>query len=161
MDIVKKSFEYYDSSVETIFSGSYIINGNIIQIGKEKYTCNDIGSYINKNKTWTWSWAIPTKTFEEIDLGIKLLNYAFSLEPNSDENIYLKSELLTSTIDVKNIRSLDKYISIACYLTKRKKVIIAYNYYSQNRGNEVSEKYTSIEMLDMKSDFVLTVFIIE
>ncbi len=159
MDIVKKSIDYYDSNVETIFVSEYVVSENAIQIGKKKYSCSDIGSYINKNKSWTWAWSMPTKTFEEIDLGVKLLNYALSLEPINDENIFLKSELLTSTIEMKNIRRLDKYIALSCYLTKKKKAIIAYNYYSENKKNDNSEKYASIEMLDLKADFILTVFL--
>lgn len=148
MNIIEKALNYYDSTVKKIKSSTYIIikESQEIVINEKKYKYNDIGTYVNKNKSWTWSWAIPANKLNEIELCVKLLNYGLILDPLNDDNIYLKSELLTSTIEISSLLSLDKYISLSCYLTKKKKIFIASNYYSSfgktNNKQQYNEDYT-------------------
>lgn len=163
MNIITKSLEYFDSKVKIKEAEQYSLNEKKNKIEfhventKQEYGYTEIGTYMNKNKTWTWAWAIPTKRYDEIKLVIQLLNYGLLLPPNNEENIFLKSELLTSTNELQNIQSLDKYISMSCYLTKRTNIFIAYNYYS----NEKTIANKKVDEVNLKNDFTFTLLILD
>ncbi len=155
MELIKKSLDYYDNEVNIITNTNFSMDTTkkIIKFfnnGKsEYYTYDEIGTYNNKSKKWAWSWANPLNNKNDIIESIKILNYGLIIDPIDKNNIYLKSELLSSYINIKNIITLEKYFSLICYLTKKKYCIIM-----------IDENIVEFTKINIANDFILSFYVL-
>jgi hypothetical protein len=131
--IIKSSIEYYDSFQEKINSLlnkteyiEFIDNNNITdqivlydknkkEIFKSSYEC--LSFYSPSIKTWKWSWGIPMLSKKYTYITRKLIDYAISLD--SFDDIFIKTTLVNSKINVVNDIQLDIIISLFSKLSKK------------------------------------------
>lgn len=112
-----KQFKYFkierkDNDVDDNYI--YFFNKKQEQIFKSKYAI--IGKYMRLSNTWIWAWAIPQLTKKEINVSKKILNYGFEI--TTDENINLKTALVSSRFRITNLTQLDFYLALSSYLSK-------------------------------------------
>lgn len=67
---------------------------------------------------WTWAWADPYLNKNESKLSRSILNYAFNIESNNSDNIFIKSLLLKSHILIKSNIHVELLLSIVSSLIK-------------------------------------------
>lgn len=103
-----------------------------------------IGVYTNNSHTWTWAWAKTDLKKISIQTSIKVLNYAFDLNPTTVERQMLKSELITSRFRVTNPIQLDIHIAIGAYLSKRQYIFPMV--YSGDKQTTDGEHYPRISV---------------
>lgn len=99
-DIDHGVIKFYDKNSDMVFQSKYEI----------------LGFYDNQSHLWIWGWAIPTLYKNEVYLSRKILNYGLDLSLNED--IFLKSELITSRIIISDPIQLNIHASIAAYISK-------------------------------------------
>jgi len=132
--IIPESLNYYDKNTEEFSMFIKKIKSSKIKIFDDQtkndkilfYDNNDkiifksrievIGIYNNNSKTWIWAWSVPQ--FKQINTMISrdILNYGLKL---SNDNIFLKYELLTSRFRISDETQLDIHMAIASYLSKQ------------------------------------------
>lgn len=131
--IIKNSLEYYDQhqpKIQEILNKLEYIeivnNGNITDqfifydsddnvILKSRYEVLSI--YVPQNNIWKWSWSLPTASIKNTFISRKILEYAFTLNPETD--YLLKSTLINSKILIENSNQLDIYIGLSAMLSKK------------------------------------------
>lgn len=133
--LVKHSLEYYDKNCEKyerilskieyyeLLENESDLERNIIifydkdkkEIFRSRY--ETLGLYDDTSKTWIWAWSIPYFKKNSVYMSRKILNYGLDIEI-SDENKFLKTELVTSRFRISNHIQLDIHVSIASYLSK-------------------------------------------
>lgn len=143
MNIVTQSLEYYDHNKEkyNAFTHSikyYSHKQNTSDTSHSTITFYDknkkeiltsraeiLGAYFSKSRTWAWSWSIPTMIKNSIQLSRKILNYGLDLIVNktSSNELFLKSELITSRFKITDPIQLDIHSAIASYISKTPIVI--------------------------------------
>ena len=134
MDIVTTALDYYDKHNETfetfvskIKYFKYIrkfgdMERNVIELYDKnkkkilKSKVEHVGSYYSIYKLWTWAWAVPVLEKNTSYISKKLFDYGLSM--SSDENLYLRTELITSRFRITNPLQLDTHIAISAYLGK-------------------------------------------
>lgn len=107
------------------------------KILKSKYEI--IGLYDASSSLWVWAWAIPYLTKNENFLARKLINYAFDI--SDDENITLKSQLITSRFKITNFIQIEIFIALAQYLTKSPFVYAKKREYGHGKNKTVLTEY--------------------
>ena len=98
----------------------------------------EILGVLDKEKgIFIWSWLFPSIENKFTTISKDLLNYALSLEPNSNtyEHYFLKTSLLNSRISIENNEQLDILISICSYLIKNKSKFIFENTIEISKSN--------------------------
>jgi hypothetical protein len=86
--------------------------------------CNTIGIFNNENSIWYWSWCLPFNNKNENYLSKKILDYAFNIDINNNNNeitetAIFKSEFLNSKIYMVNPSiELEKFLAISMYITQ-------------------------------------------
>jgi len=138
--IIRNSLEYYDANqpkiqeildkieyIEIINNGNitdqfifYDVNNNVIL--KSRYEVLSI--YTPLNNIWKWSWSIPTAKSKNTFISRKILEYAFSL--NSETDYLLKSILINSKINILNKNQLDIYLALSAMLSKKPFILRIY-----------------------------------
>lgn len=147
--IVKNSLEYYDSfqiKIQQILNKiEYIkiIEGVNINDEYVFYDSNDkpffksrieiLGMFVPQDSTWRWSWSIPFAKYQNTLISRKILEYAFTL--NSDSDLNLKSTLINSKLIINNQYQIDIYLAIAAMLSKKPFVLKLYNYPMPNTNS--------------------------
>jgi len=162
--IIKSSIEYYDSFQERIndvlnnteyieFIDNKNITDQIILYDKNKkvifksaYEC--LSFYAPSLNTWKWSWGIPMLSKKYTYITRKLIDYAISLD--SFDDIFIKTTLVNSKINVVNDIQLDIIISLFSKLSK-KPFILEYPHipYSNSSDNLIPYK----KIMDKKKDY--------
>jgi len=108
-DIERPIIHFYDKDKKEIFMSRY----------------EEIGVYSGSSKIWAWSWAIPDATKNVTYLARKILNYGLDIEREGDlvDNLFLRTELITSRFRIDNIIQLDIHVAISSYITKMPMII--------------------------------------
>jgi hypothetical protein len=138
-EIIKKSFQSYDIMLKKY---KKYINTQDIKLDRdtqtiifnddnEKYKYEFAGIFDSDTQIWMWAWMIPEFLYKETVLVRKLLNYGLKIEPmkdmflkdnndrgNTDQMLYLKTQLVNSRFLLDNKFQLDLHLSIATYLVK-------------------------------------------
>ena len=148
--IIKNSLEYYDyfqpeiqkiiNNIEYIeFKTNsnitdelifYDLNNNVIL--KSKY---EILSIFNPQvNVWKWSWSLPSIKKKNSIITRKILEYAFTLDPETD--YLLKSTLINSNINILNNNQLDIYLGLSAKLSKKPFIFRFYNIPHENKKDE-------------------------
>lgn len=129
-EISKKDMEHniihlYDNNKKKIHSSRYEI----------------ISIYTNQYKLWAWAWSIPIFQKNTTYIAKKIVNYGMNL--NSDEAIYLKTELINSRFKISNPIQLDIHTAIASYLSKKPLIYkyIVYKSFKKDEDNIFDIKY--------------------
>ncbi len=135
MSIVTSSLDYYDKHCEKfnsfvskikyfkyeIHSGDMerniirLYNGNKKEIFKSRI--EHIGQFYTDYKLWAWAWAIPFYNKNVSYTTKKLFDYGLSMDPHK-ENLFLRTELITSRFRITDPVQLDIHIAMAAYLSK-------------------------------------------
>ena len=166
--IIKNSLEYYDQYqpkiqeildnleyIEIVNNGNttdqfifYDSNDNVIL--KSRYEVLSI--YIPHNNTWKWSWSLPTASIKNTFISRKILEYAFTLNPETD--YVLKSTLINSKIIIHNTNQLDIYIGLSAMLSKKPFIFKIYlvpideeKSHKTNKTNKQNKKNNSTKNL--------------
>lgn len=84
-----------------------------------------LGVYNAQAMVWTWAWSIPNYTKNLTNISRKIVLYGMDVSP---ENLFLKTELITSRFRISNPVQLDIHMAISSYLSK-KPSIYKYKYY--------------------------------
>jgi hypothetical protein len=141
-DIINNALEYYDKNKEiyqkfmnkikyiSFDKGYNEIDHDIItfydnnkqQIHNTAF--EEIGVYASDHKVWTWAWSIPTLRKTQTYIISKILDYGIKLSP---DNLFLKTELITSRFKISNKVQLDIHTAVASYLSKSS-LVISYIY---------------------------------
>jgi hypothetical protein len=140
VDLVKNSLIYYDTNYEKyskkILKYKYISVEPNLKNNYEKDKLNfydkdkklmftteyeHLGIFDTGSHMWTWAWATPFLRKNNITLSRKILNYGFDLE--SDDNLFLKTELITSRFIISDDTQLDIHIAIASYISKKPAIL--------------------------------------
>jgi hypothetical protein len=140
--IVQNAYEYFDkqknkynlllknTTIKIIKSNNdleynkFIINDSKGTI-KLKGNISTIAIYNNTYNIWQWAWSIPYPNKIENYIARKVINYAFDINTDNDNNLIynlnliLKAELLNSKLflaypDIEK----ERFIAISLYLTK-------------------------------------------
>ena len=135
-DLISNSLKFYDSNNEKnykifnkfkfysiIFTKSDIDHNiiNFYDIDKNKIFQSRyevLGVYNSSINSWIWSWAIPVLSKNMVYTSRKILNYGLDLVPSKDD-LFIKSELITSRFKITSDIQLDIHASIASYIAKR------------------------------------------
>lgn len=166
-DLVINSLKYYDSNNEKnfkmfnkfkyysiIFTGSDIDHNKIIFYDENKNKIfvsryEALGVYNSSVHLWAWSWSIPVLSKNMVYTSRKILNYGLDLVPSKDD-LFIKSELITSRFKVTSEIQLDIHAAIASYIAKRSMVYKLIRSPSlitpESAGSDI------YEILDMQSD---------
>jgi len=141
LSIIPTSLEYYDKNMQKYKSLLRKIKGHklettpfdmeknkIILYGKDneiilKTEYEIIGFYNNPYKMWSWAWSVPWFKKNSTYISRKILFYGLDLD--STEDLFLKTELLTSRFQITDVVQLELHIAIASYLAKKP---LIYNY---------------------------------
>lgn len=97
--------KFYDKNDDVVYESKYEI----------------LSFYDNSNHLWVWGWAIPLLRKNEVYLSRKILNYGLDL--SLSEEIFLKSELITSRIIISDPIQISIHSSIASYISKTPMII--------------------------------------
>lgn len=100
-DIEHQVMIFYDKDQKKIFESRYEI----------------IGLYNNYGSIWTWAWSIPYLYKNTTYTSRKILGYGLDIVPTS-EDLFLKTELITSRFRISDLIQLDIHVGIAAYLSK-------------------------------------------
>lgn len=92
---------FYDKDNNKIFESRYEI----------------IGLYNNYGSVWSWAWALPSLDKNVTNISRKILFYGLDIVP-SNEDKFLKTELITSRFRISDLIQLDIHVGIASYLSK-------------------------------------------
>lgn len=148
--IIRNSLEFYDINqpkiqeiLDKIEYIEIINNGNITDqfifynsdnnvILKSKYEILSI--YSPLNNTWKWSWSVPTAKSKNTFISRKILEYAFTL--NSDTDYLLKSILINSKITILNQNQLDIYLALSAMLSKKPFIFRIYLIPNEDNNNQ-------------------------
>lgn len=166
-NIIPQSLEYYDRNMQSnkdlldkityinIIKSTESGYNNINQIEfydkdkelikKSKYEI--LGLFDSNSKIWTWAWALPLVSKISSNTAKKIFNYGYDLE----NNVLLKTELITSRFKISNPIQLDMHVAIGSYLSKNE-FIFSYKIYDMetNKKNIVSKG--DINLLNIKND---------
>lgn len=123
--------EFYDQDKELLKKSRYEI----------------LGSYDSYGKIWVWGWSIPLVSKNTVQTAKKIFNYGFDIE----NNILLKSELITSRFRIYNPIQLDMHVAIGSYLSK-KELIFTYKIYDPKLNSKNIEKKDDIDLLNVKQE---------
>ena len=139
MDLVNKALEFYDNNrikydklinkikfIKIINNNSsdlehlelVLFDNNKNEILTTRYEI--LGIYYSISKLWIWSWAVADLEKKTTNISKKLLNYAFDMviKRNDEEQIFLKTELVTSRFMIHDLIQLDVHIALSSYLSK-------------------------------------------
>lgn len=132
-DMDHNTITMYDENEKEIFKSKYEVLGMF-------------DSHIN---IWTWGWAVPTLKKNSTTIIRKVFNYGAELDPN---DIFLKSELVTSRFRISHPVQLDVHVAMASYLSKKPVVYKLYTYYKNVNENK---KYLDIKYnKDLDDDYM-------
>lgn len=84
-----------------------------------------IGEYNSFSNTWIWSWSKPDYKKNLTYLSRQILKYGLDIDITI-ENIFLKTELITSRFRISDPIQLDVHMAIASYIAKQP---LIYNLY--------------------------------
>ena len=107
------SYEFKDSDIEHNVIIFY--DDDKKEIFRSKYEI--IGIYYNLYDLWTWSWSVPDLNKNSVFISRKILNYGLDIPPTK-EDLFMKTELVTSRFRITNEVQLDIHIAIASYISK-------------------------------------------
>lgn len=137
-EIIKNSFQSYDTMLKKYkkYIDTQDIKTNrdtqkIIFNNEDEFNYELAGMFDSDTQIWMWAWMIPEFLYKETILVRKLLNYGLKIEPmkdmmltgnnkrgNTDQMLYLKTQLVNSRFLLDNKFQLDLHLSIATYLVK-------------------------------------------
>lgn len=168
LNIISQSLEFYDKNMENnkdILEEIHFIriikstqfgynNFNHIEfydkdkklIKKSRYEV--LGLYGSHTKIWTWAWALPTLNKNSSHTAKKIFNYGYDIE----NNIFLKSELITSRFRVNNPIQLDIHLAIGAYLSKNN-FIFSYKSYDPEFQKKNIVTHGDIQLLNVKNEY--------
>lgn len=133
--IISSALEFYDSKQQHNKKKfkkvkRYTIEESPFDMERNKITLYDeenkqiltaeyeaIGIYDNNHKIWTWAWSIPWMKKNTTYTSRKILLYGLDLDYK--ENLFLKTELLTSRFQITDPVQIEIHIAIAAYLSKK------------------------------------------
>ena len=135
MSIVTSALDYYDKHCENF--NSFVSNikyykyeihtgdmeRNIITLYDKdkkvvlKSKVEHIGQFFSDYKLWAWSWALPLYNKNVSYITKKMFEYGLNLDPDK-ENLFLKTELITSRFRITDPIQLEVHIAMAAYLSK-------------------------------------------
>jgi len=115
-DMKHNTIIFYDKNKKQLFQSRYEL----------------VGAYNNYSNTWIWAWSMPQISKNLQYTSRKILNYGLDIIDDYDNNnIFLKTELITSRFRISDPVQLDIHLSIAAYIAK---IPIIFNlYYSPKR----------------------------
>lgn len=132
-DIIQTAFSYYDKNSEKyemkFIHVQYVdfkktdkdTDRNIINMYDKdnkllfSYKYELIGVFYGISNTWSWGWSLPRFTKNTVYTSRKILEYGLDLD---NDNVFLKTELVTSRFKISNPIQLDLHLAIASYLSK-------------------------------------------
>lgn len=117
---------FYDKNKKKIFESKYEI----------------IGLYNDFANVWTWAWSIPSNTRNKIQIIKNVLNYGIDLNP---DQVFLKTELITSRFKISNNIQLDIHSAIASYLAKQP---LIYKYIYDDKNLNIVKTIYYLYLLD-------------
>jgi len=165
-DIINNALEYYDTNTELYqnfidkikyisFDKSYNeLDHDIITFYNDKKqefhksTFEEIGVYTSDHKVWTWAWSIPSLRKTQTYIISKILDYGIKLSP---ENLFLKTELITSRFKISTKVQLDIHAAVASYLSKSP-LIISYIYNPNVSTESLESKLHPFRRLNFMED---------
>jgi len=77
-----------------------------------------VGVYYVNSQIWAWSWSIPKLQKNMVYTTRKILNYGLDIVP-TDEDMFIKAELVTSRFKISNEIQLNIHAAIASYIAKK------------------------------------------
>lgn len=175
-DLIINSLEYYDKNRDKYAKFfAKIKHYSMIQDDKDtghntiifydKYnnellrsTYEIMGIYTNFSNTWAWAWADPLLQKNKTYISKKILNYGLNIE--SPNEIFLKTELITSRFRIVIDVQLEVHIAIASYISKTP---LIFNMYRKLKDIEYgSDGYFKIEDINKDELYTLApLFILE
>lgn len=87
----------------------------------KRYKYEYVGIYDIDDQIWTWTWAIADVPKNKSSLSKKILYYGLDM-PVTKDNIFLKTELITSKFYIVDPIQLEIHLAISSYISKVKKV---------------------------------------
>ena len=127
--LVKKALYNYDIKNEQykdIISQSKIDrdrNEIILKFKNKNFNYNILGLFDNTTNIWMWGWMSPIYKNKEIEFSKKLLDYGIkinidSINQNTLDKLYLKTQFTNSRFLLNNKMQLDLHLAISLYLLK-------------------------------------------
>jgi hypothetical protein len=155
--IVSKALEYYDIKKQEYKD---FLNITKISLDRDKGTFifldnnkefkyEVLGIFDNTTNIWMWAWMVPEFFYNETNIVKKLLNYGLKLTPNpinllSEEQLYLKTQLINSRFLLHNQFQLELHLAISSYLAKSSFKFI---YSKKKYLNKTNTKYITVYYL--------------
>lgn len=145
LEILKYSLNYYDknfednklllekvNNIEIIDGKNDLDNNTIILYDKYKKLIHKgnvelIGIYYHTDNIWIWGWSIPNINKLYTKIIKTIFDYGLQLDPNNDNNIYIRSCLLTSRFRISNNIQLEMLLALSSYLSKISCIFGDYN----------------------------------
>lgn len=87
----------------------------------KRYKYEYVGIYHSDGQIWTWTWALAKVPKNLSALSKKILNYGLDMTVSKD-NLFLKTELITSKFLIDDAIQLEIHLAISSYIAKVKKV---------------------------------------
>lgn len=143
--LIKNALEYYDINAMKYYDKSntfkfyklikserkiLFYDGNKQKIAE--YTYDAIGKYIPSKNLWSWAWATAELSKDLTKQSRQVLNYAFELD---DEDLMLKTELITSRYKITSPIQLDFHVALTMFLSKKPFMYIL-NYFEETNKNQ-------------------------
>lgn len=118
-----------------------------------------LGEYTTTASQWKWAWANPINQKMATTVARQILSYGFGIPPES-ENMYIKTELITSTFKVYNRVQLDIHIAIGAYISKSKFVLCLYDHQKNMTVTHNGQVYKSFDTTSYENDYGVYVIIL-
>ena len=178
MDIVTKVLDYYDKNYgkydnfisnvkyyKHIYKTGDMERNILILYDKNKKEIfrskvESIGSYYPPTKLWVWAWANPVNPKNNTYIVKKMFDYGMNMDP-SKENLFLRTELITSRFRITESVKLDVYLALSSYLAKIPYVFKLF-WYGEKQKKDIYYKYIlDTEPHDKKLLFVQYIFLLD
>jgi len=128
-----KYFLYIKSDSDTEYNIIVFYDKNKKEIYRSRYEI--IGSYYKIYNLWTWGWSHPSLKKNLSQTSRKILNYGLDIPP-TDEDMYMRSELITSRFRITSDIQLDIHVALASYLSKQKMIYAIAELYDEEQTEE-------------------------
>lgn len=98
-------------------------NEIVLKFKTKKFSYNILGLFDNTTNIWMWGWMSPIYKNREIEFSKKLLDYGIkinidSINQNTLDKLYLKTQFTNSRFLLNNKIQLDLHLAISLYLLK-------------------------------------------
>lgn len=152
------TYRFFDDKDNELFTSRVELIG--------QYHINKANENENNVKSWTWGWAIPITNKYFTNVIKKVLLYGTDINVRidgkmNDDNLLLKSELITSRFFVSDNTQVDIHCALASYLSKIPLIMSFANIGNFDEKDETKIIYTKYEKNSNYNGVVFYMYILD